>query len=41
MPRISEDVRASEKDLVALRRDLHQNPELSWSEERTPKKVAE
>jgi amidohydrolase len=40
-PGISEDVRASEKDLVALRRDLHQHPELSWSEERTPKKVAE
>ena len=41
MPGISDDVRACEKDLVALRRDLHQHPELSWSEVRTPQKVAE
>jgi amidohydrolase len=41
MPHISDDVRAIENDLVAFRRDLHQNPELSWQEKRTPRRVAE
>jgi amidohydrolase len=41
MPRISDDVRALEGDLVGLRRDLHQHPELSWEEKRTPRRVAE
>jgi amidohydrolase len=40
-PRISDDVRALEPEMVALRRDLHAHPELAWSEERTPQKVAE
>jgi amidohydrolase len=41
MMRLSDDVRAIEPELVALRRDLHEHPELSWSEERTPRKVAD
>jgi amidohydrolase len=41
MPRISDDVRAIESELVSLRRDLHQHPELAWAETRTPRRVAE
>jgi amidohydrolase len=41
MPRISDDVRALERDLIGLRRDLHQHPELSWAETRTPQRVGE
>jgi amidohydrolase len=41
MPRISDDVRALENDLISLRRDLHQHPELSWAEKRTPQRVGE
>jgi amidohydrolase len=40
MARLSEDVSALGADLVALRRDLHQNPELSWAEQRTAGRVA-
>jgi amidohydrolase len=41
MPGISDDVRAMEAQLVALRRELHQHPELSWEEKRTAQRVAE
>jgi amidohydrolase len=40
MPRLSADVSALQGDLVALRRDLHQNPELAWAERRTAGRVA-
>jgi|KBSSwiStaDraftv2_1062776.scaffolds.fasta_scaffold15793_2 amidohydrolase len=40
MPRLSADVSAIQADLVALRRDLHQNPELAWAERRTAGRVA-
>ena len=40
MARLSADVSALEADLVALRRDLHQNPELAWAERRTAARVA-
>ena len=40
MARLSEDVSALGADLVALRRDLHQNPELAWAERRTAGRVA-
>ena len=40
MPRLSPDVSALQDDLVALRRDLHQNPELAWAERRTAGRVA-
>jgi amidohydrolase len=40
MARFSADVSALEADLVALRRDLHQNPELAWAERRTAARVA-
>jgi len=40
MPRVSADVSALQADLVALRRDLHQNPELAWAERRTAGRVA-
>jgi metal-dependent amidase/aminoacylase/carboxypeptidase family protein len=39
MLRISDDVRAHQDELVALRRDLHRHPELSWRETRTAAKV--
>jgi amidohydrolase len=37
---LSPDVSAISADLVALRRDLHQNPELAWAERRTAARVA-
>jgi amidohydrolase len=40
MPRLSADVIALQDELVALRRDLHQNPELAWAERRTAGRVA-
>src|SRR5262245_58847755 len=40
MLRLSPDVSAIQDDLVALRRDLHQNPELAWAERRTAQRVA-
>jgi len=40
MARLSPDVSALAPDLVALRRDLHQNPELAWAERRTASRVA-
>jgi multiple sugar transport system substrate-binding protein len=40
MARLSRDVDALAADLVALRRDLHQNPELAWAERRTAARVA-
>ena len=39
MPRLSPDVLAHKDDLIALRRDLHQNPELSWAEQRTGRQI--
>lgn len=39
MPRLSPDVLAHKDALIALRRDLHQNPELSWAEQRTGRQV--
>jgi amidohydrolase len=38
---ISAEVAALREPIVALRRDLHRNPELSWSERRTGRVVAE
>jgi amidohydrolase len=40
MARISDDVRALVADMVALRRDLHQHPELAYAETRTAGRVA-
>jgi amidohydrolase len=40
MPRLSPDVSALQDELVALRRDIHQNPELAWTERRTAGRVA-
>jgi amidohydrolase len=40
MARLSPDVVGLRDDLVALRRDLHQSPELAWSERRTAARVA-
>jgi len=37
---ISSDVQALRERIVALRRDLHQNPELSWAEQRTSREVS-
>ena len=39
MPVLSDDVRRLQGDLLALRRDLHAHPELSWAEERTAARV--
>ena len=39
MPRLSPDVTALADELVALRRDLHQNPEMAWAEHRTAARV--
>lgn len=38
---LAAEVAAARPGLVALRRDLHQHPELSWHEERTARTVAE
>jgi amidohydrolase len=40
MPELSDDVRALQADLVALRRELHQHPELAYAETRTAARVA-
>jgi amidohydrolase len=40
-PEISTAVTALEQELVAVRRDLHQHPELAFAEERTTKVVAD
>ena len=40
MAHFSPDVSAVRDDLVALRRDLHSNPELAWAERRTAARVA-
>jgi amidohydrolase len=40
MPKLSAEVRASLPDLVALRRDFHQHPELAYAETRTAARVA-
>jgi amidohydrolase len=41
MPQLSSDVLALREAIVALRRDLHQHPELAYAETRTAGKVAE
>jgi amidohydrolase len=41
MPTLSSDVLALRDDIIALRRDLHQNPELAYAETRTAGKVVE
>jgi amidohydrolase len=41
LPSAVDAVDALEDDLVALRRDLHANPELAWQEQRTTSVVAE
>jgi amidohydrolase len=40
MPRFSDDVRALQPDMIALRRELHQHPELAYAETRTAARVA-
>src|SRR3972149_518632 len=35
LPAVRPSVRKLSRDLVALRRDLHRHPELSWQEKRT------
>jgi amidohydrolase len=40
MLRLSDDVRALQADMIALRRDLHQHPELAYAETRTAARVA-
>jgi amidohydrolase len=41
MPELSSDVKSLSESIVALRRDLHQHPELAYAETRTAKKVVE
>jgi len=41
MPTTLDLARAIEPELIALRRDLHQNPETAWQESRTSTKVAD
>ena len=41
MPQLSSDVLALRETIVALRRDLHQHPELAYAETRTAGKVVE
>src|SRR4051812_20145137 len=40
MLRLSDDVRALQADMIALRRELHQHPELAYAETRTAARVA-
>jgi amidohydrolase len=40
MPRLSSELKALQPEMVALRRDLHAHPELSWHETRTAARVA-
>jgi amidohydrolase len=40
MPQFSPDVQALERELIALRRDLHQHPELAYRESRTAGRAA-
>jgi amidohydrolase len=40
MPRLSPGVTALQPEMIALRRELHANPELSWHETRTAARVA-
>jgi amidohydrolase len=41
MPQLSSDVLALREELIALRRDLHRNPELAFAERRTAGRIAE
>jgi len=41
VPSALELARAVESELIAIRRDLHQNPETAWQESRTSAKVAD
>ncbi len=40
MARLSDDVRALQAEMIALRRELHQHPELAYAETRTAARVA-
>jgi amidohydrolase len=40
MPRLSDDVRVLQADMIALRRELHQQPELAYAETKTAARVA-
>jgi len=39
MPRLSPEVLALRDEIIALRRDLHRHPELSWQERRTAEQI--